>query len=178
MGLLDILVVIIYLVAIVALGCWASVRSAKSGDADQATDYFLAGRTLKWPVIGLALFATNISTVHLVGLAEAGYKSGLLMGNFELLAVVTLVMLAIFFAPFYIRSRVATLPDFLEKRYSRPSRDIVAVLSVFSAIFIHIGFSLYTGAVVLNGIFGVELSKTVCILAIAVLTGVYTIAGG
>jgi SSS family solute:Na+ symporter len=179
MGLLDILVVVIYLVAIVGLGCWAGVRGpAESGDADQAKDYFLAGRTLKWPVIGLALFATNISTVHLVGLAEAGYKSGLLMGNFELLAVVTLVMLAIFFAPFYIRSGVATLPDFLEKRYSRPSRDIVAVLSVFSAIFIHIGFSLYTGAIVLNGIFGVELSKPVCVFAIALLTGVYTIAGG
>jgi solute:Na+ symporter, SSS family len=179
MGLLDISVVAIYLVAIVGLGCWAGMRgSAKSGDTDQAKDYFLAGRTLKWPVIGLALFATNISTVHLVGLAEAGYKSGLLMGNFELLAVVTLVMLAIFFAPFYIRSRVATLPDFLEKRYSRPSRDIVAVLSVFSAIFIHIGFSLYTGAIVLNGIFGVELSKPACVFAIALLTGVYTIAGG
>ena len=88
MGLLDILVVVIYLVAIVGLGCWAGVRGqTKSTDADQAKDYFLAGRTLKWPVIGLALFATNISTVHLVGLAEAGYKSGLLMGNFELLAV-------------------------------------------------------------------------------------------
>jgi len=116
MGLLDILVVVVYLVAIVGLGCWAGMRSsAQSSEADQAKDYFLAGRTLKWPVIGLALFATNISTVHLVGLAEAGYKSGLLMGNFELLAVVTLVMLAIFFAPFYIRSRVATLPDFLSE---------------------------------------------------------------
>jgi SSS family solute:Na+ symporter len=179
MGLLDISVVAIYLIAIVALGCWAALRSrSDSSDADRAKTYFLAGRTLKWPVIGLALFATNISTVHLVGLAEAGYKSGLLMGNFELMAGFTLVILAIFFAPFYIRARVATLPDFLEKRYSRPSRDIVAVISVFSAIFIHIGFSLYTGAVVLNGIFGVELSKTACILAIAVLTGVYTIAGG
>ena len=157
---------------------WHARARRESSDADQAKDYFLAGGTLKWPVIGLALFATNISTVHLVGLAEAGYKSGLLMGNFELLAGVTLVILAIFFAPFYIRSRVATLPDFLEKRYSRPSRDIVAVLSVFSAIFIHIGFSLYTGAVVLNGIFGVELSKTACVFAIALLTGVYTIAGG
>lgn len=179
MGLLDILVVVVYLSAIVALGCWAGIRAqAKSTSAERAKEYFLAGGSLKWPVIGLALFATNISTVHLVGLAEAGYMSGLLMGNFELLAGFTLVVLAVFFAPFYIRSRVATLPDFLEKRYSRTSRDIVAVLSVFSAIFIHIGFSLYTGAVVLNGIFGIELSKTACVLVIATLTGVYTILGG
>jgi SSS family solute:Na+ symporter len=179
MGLLDILVVVVYLSAIVALGCWAGLRAQNSAvSGDQAKDYFLAGGSLKWPVIGLALFATNISTVHLVGLAEAGYMSGLLMGNFELLAGFTLVVLAVFFAPFYIRSRVATLPDFLEKRYSRTSRDIVAVLSVFSAIFIHIGFSLYTGAVVLNGIFGIELSKTACVLVIAILTGLYTILGG
>jgi SSS family solute:Na+ symporter len=179
MGLLDILVVVAYLAAVVGLGYWAGLRAqAGASPTEQAKEYFLAGRTLKWPVIGLALFATNISTVHLVGLAEAGYKSGLLMGNFELLAGFALVVLAVFFAPFYIRARVATLPDFLEKRYSRPSRDIVAVLSVFSAIFIHIGFSLYTGAIVLNGIFGVELSKTACVLAIALLTGVYTIAGG
>lgn len=179
MGLLDTLVVIAYLSTIVALGCWAGLRAqVESSPTDRAKGYFLAGGTLRWPVIGLALFATNISTVHLVGLAEAGYKSGLLMGNFELLAGFTLVALAIFFAPFYIRARVATLPDFLEQRYSRISRDMVALLSVFSAIFIHIGFSLYTGAVVLNGIFGVELSKTACVLVIAVLTGLYTILGG
>src|SRR5882724_9109431 len=179
MGLLDILVVLLYLSAIVALGCWAGLRGqADASSAERAKEYFLAGNHLKWPVIGLALFATNISTVQLVGLAEAGYTSGFLMGNFELLAGFTLVILAVFFAPFYIRSRVTTLPDFLEKRYARPARDIVAVLSVFSAIFIHIGFSLYTGAVVLNGIFGVELSKTACVFAIALLTGAYTILGG
>ncbi|MGD9634737.1 MAG: sodium/solute symporter [Pirellulales bacterium] len=176
MGPLDIAVVVAYLVAIVGLGCWAGLRA--QAESQEAKGYFLAGGQLKWPVIGLALFATNISTVHLVGLAEAGYTSGLLMGNFELLAGFTLVVLAVFFAPFYVRSRVATLPDFLERRYSRLSRDIVAVLSVFSAIFIHIGFSLYTGAVVLNGIFGVELSKTACVLVIAGLTGLYTILGG
>jgi SSS family solute:Na+ symporter len=179
MGLLDILVVLLYLSAIVALGCWAGLRGqAEANSAERAKEYFLAGNHLKWPVIGLALFATNISTVQLVGLAEAGYTSGFLMGNFELLAGFTLIILAVFFAPFYIRSRVTTLPDFLEKRYARPARDIVAVLSVFSAIFIHIGFSLYTGAVVLNGIFGVELSKPVCVLVIAALTGGYTILGG
>src|ERR1700745_2605351 len=131
MGLLDILVVVVFLVTAVRLGSWAGVRAPRGASgAEQAKGYFLAGRTLKWPMIGLALFATNISTVHLVGLAQAGYVSGLLMGNFELLAIPTLIILSVFFTPFYIRSRVATLPDFLEKRYSRVSRDIVAALSV------------------------------------------------
>jgi SSS family solute:Na+ symporter len=82
----------------------------------------------------------------------------------------------LFFAPFYIRSRVTTLPDFLEKRYSRASRDWLSLLSIISAIFIHIGFSLYAGAVVLEGMFG--LHKIYSIVLIAGLTGLYTIVGG
>jgi SSS family solute:Na+ symporter len=186
MELLDLVVIVAYVAMIVGVGCWAGWRGLSPeqvGDAPRknsgaAGSYFLAGGTLRWPMIGLAMFSTNISTVHLVGLAEAGYLSGLLMGNFELMAGVTLAILALFFAPFYIRSRVVTLPDFLEQRYSRRSRDIVAVISVLSAIFVHIGFSLYTGAVVLNGIFNLNLPKSASVLVIAALTGVYTILGG
>lgn len=181
MGLLDIIVVVAYLVVVVGLGCWSGLnRSANSPTLDprSAKGYFLAGRELRWPIIGMALFSTNISTVHLVGLAQAGYETGLLMGNFELLAIVPLVMLALFFAPFYIRSRVVTLPDFLERRYSRRSRDLFAVVSMLSAIFVHIGFSLFTGAVVLNGIFEMNLPMAACILTVAALTGLYTILGG
>jgi SSS family solute:Na+ symporter len=181
MGFLDIIVVAAYLIAVVGLGCWSGWnRNADSSTLDpgSAKGYFLAGRELRWPIIGMALFSTNISTVHLVGLAQAGYESGLLMGNFELLAVIPLAMLALFFAPFYIRSRVVTLPDFLEQRYSRRSRDIFAVVSVLSAIFVHIGFSLFTGAVVLNGIFEINLPKAASILTVAALTGLYTILGG
>ena len=143
---------------------------------DQAHGYFLAGKSLRWPIIGLALFATNISTVHLVSLAEEGYTNGLAYGNFEWMAPFTLILLALFFAPFYIRSKVTTLPDFLEKRYSRASRDWLSLLSIISAIFIHIGFSLYAGAVVLEGMFGLD--KMVSIVLIAGLTGIYTIVGG
>src|SRR5512133_3851981 len=150
---LDLFIIILYFVSIVGLGCWAGLRKKKS---EQASDYFLAGRSLTWPVIGLALFSTNISTVHLVSLAEEGYTNGLAYGNFEWMAPFTLIILALFFAPFYIRANVATLPDFLEKRYSRASRDWLAVLSIISAIFIHIGFSLYAGAVVLEGMFGLN----------------------
>jgi len=170
---IDLIIIVAYFIFIVGLGCWAGLRKKRSQKADE---YFLAGKSLRWPVIGLALFATNISTVHLVSLAEEGYTNGLAYGNFEWMAPFTLIILALFFAPFYIRSRVTTLPDFLEKRYSRASRDWLALLSIISAIFIHIGFSLYAGAVVLEGMFGI--GKMTSIILIATLTGLYTIVGG
>ena len=153
---LDLAVVAAYLVGIVGLGLWAW-RKRRTKQASSA-QYFLAGGTLRWPVIGLALFSTNISTIHLVSLAQEGYVNGLAYGNFEWMAAFLLIVLSLFFAPFYIRSQVATLPDFLEKRYSRACRDWLAVLSIVSAIFIHIGFSLYTGAVVLRGLFGIDIN--------------------
>ena len=85
-------------------------------------------------MIGLALFATNISTVHLVGLASAGYKDGLVFGNFEWLATFCLILLGIVFAPFYFRSRVATLPEYLERRYSPASRMVVAVMAIVGLV--------------------------------------------
>ena len=171
---IDTLVIIAYLIGIVGLGCWAGLRRRRDGAGGK--DYFLAGGTLTWPIIGLALFSTNISTVHLVSLAQEGYVNGLAYGNFEWMAGFTLIALALFFAPFYIRANVATLPDFLEKRYSRPCRDWLAVLSIISAVFIHIGFTLYSGAVVLRGLFGIDLHYS--IVGTAVLTGLYTIIGG
>ncbi len=172
-GGLDIAVIILYLILIMAIGCAAWFFRKRGGKGDE---YFLASKSLTWPVIGLALFSTNISTVHLVALAQEGYKNGLAYGNFEWMAAFLLIILSLFFAPFYIRSQVATLPDFLEKRYSRPCRDVLAVVSIVSALFIHIGFSLYTGAVVLEGMFGFDVWTS--IIVIALLTGVYTIVGG
>ncbi len=172
-GTTDLAVLLLYLVGIVALGIWAGLR--RRGD-DMDSGYFLAGRSLRWPVIGLALFATNISTVHLVSLAQEGYVNGLAYGNFEWMAAFTLVILALFFAPFYIRTRVSTLPEFLERRYSRASRDWLTLLSIVSAIFIHIGFTFYAGAVVLEGLFGID--KMTSILLVAAVTGAYTIFGG
>ncbi|QBG47004.1 sodium:solute symporter [Verrucomicrobia bacterium S94] len=172
----DLVILLAYLGGIVALGCWAGLWRKKDGTSGEGTSYFLAGGSLKWPVIGLALFSTNISTVHLVSLAEEGYKNGLAYGNFEWMAPFTLIVLSLFFAPFYIRSRVATLPDFLERRYSKASRNWLSGLSIISAVFIHIGFSLYAGAVVLEGLFGIPLMTS--IISIAVLTGIYTMVGG
>ncbi len=169
----DLAVIVFYLLGIVGLGCWAGLRQRR-GSAGES--YFLAGKSLTWPIIGLALFSTNISTIHLVSFAQEGYVNGLAYGNFEWMAAFTLIALSLFFAPFYIRSGVATLPDFLEKRYNRLCRDWLAVLSIVSAIFIHIGFSLYTGAVVLHGLFGIN--QMASIITVAMLTGLYTIIGG
>jgi SSS family solute:Na+ symporter len=171
-GWIDSAIIVIYLIGIVGVGCWAGFRR-KSHEGDS---YFLGGRTLTWPVIGAALFASNISTVHMVSLAECGYKSGLLYGNFEWMAPFTLICLSLFFAPFYIRSNVTTLPDFLEKRYSRASRDWLTLLSILAAIVIHIGFAFYAGARVLHGMFGID--TNLCIFVVAGLAGFYTIVGG
>ncbi len=172
-GALDLAVIVLYLVIIVGIGCWVGLRRRK-GEVDRS--YFLAGGTLTWPIIGLALFSTNISTIHLVSQAQEGYMNGLAHGNFEWMAPFLLITLSLFFAPFYFRSKVATLPDFLEQRYSRGARDWLAGVSILSAIVVHIGFTLYTGALVLEGLFGIPIMYS--IVAAAILTGLYTIVGG
>src|ERR1700709_1022493 len=136
----DIIISVCYILLILVIGLWTGIRSQKKSklkNENEADSYFLAGKSLRWPTIGLALFATNISCLHLVSLAQSGFDTGLLNGNFEWMAAFTLILLALFFAPFYIRSGVATLPDFLEKRYDRASRDWLAIVSVVSAVIIH-----------------------------------------
>ena len=170
---IDLVIIVLYLAGIVGAGVWVGLRKRKGSEAGS---YFLAGNTLGWSSIGLALFATNISCLHLVGLAQAGYDSGLLMGNFEWLAAYTLIVLSLFFVPFYLRAKVATLPDFLEKRYCSECRDWLAGLSMITAITFNIAFPLSTGWLVLHGVFGID--KWVCILTLTTLTAIYTILGG
>jgi len=172
-SVIDLIIIVVYLAGIVGAGVWVGLRKRKGGEAGS---YFLAGNTLSWSSIGLALFATNISCLHLVSLAQAGYDSGLLMGNFEWLAAYTLVVLSLFFVPFYMRAKVATLPDFLEKRYCTECRDWLAGLSMITAIIFNIAFPLSTGWLVLHGVFGID--KWVCIITLTTLTAIYTILGG
>jgi SSS family solute:Na+ symporter len=183
---IDWAVIAIYLIAVVGLGVTAGFVRQKNERGGEGGHYFLAGNTLKWPMIGLAMFAANISTVHLVSLAEAAYKFGLVFGNFEWMAGFTLVLLSLLFAPLYMRSRVTTVPDFLERRFNRSCRDVLSVISLFSAIVIHMGVALYTAAWVLRGILGLAPGATILgvdalLLFIAVLgvaTGIYTMLGG
>ena len=175
-GSIDIVISVLYVLGIVTIGLWAGLRKKKIAAGSASDDYFLAGKTLKWPMIGLALFATNISCIHLVSLAQSGFDTGLLNGNFEWMASFTLILLALFFVPFYLKSKVATLPDFLEKRYNRACRDWLALISVISAIIIHIAFSFLAGGIVLKTLFGINMY--VSVIVIATLTGIYTIIGG
>lgn len=168
---IDLIVIVGYLFGIMLIGLLA-VRN-KTIDSNE---YFLAGRTLGWPVVGSALFASNISTIHLVGLAEGGYKDGLVIGNFEWMATVTLILLALVFVPFYFRSRIRTLPEFLEKRYSRFARTIMAVMAIAAALLIHIGISLYAGAAVFQEFFGLNVLTS--IVLISIVTAIYTVIGG
>jgi len=138
--------------------------------------YFLAGRNLNWVMVGAALFASNISTIHLVGLSASGYNEGLVWGNFEWMATLTLILLSLIFAPFYFKSKISTLPEFMEKRYSSSSRTVLAFMSILGALFVHIGMSLYAGAVVFNVFFGVDVMLS--IILISVVTAIYTVVGG
>lgn len=172
---LDYSVIAIYLLGIVGIGVYAGMKSRRNKE-QEANGYFLAANSLHWPEIGLALFATNISCIHLVSLAQAGFDQGLLMGNFEWMAGFVLILLALVFVPFYMRSKVSTLPDFLEQRYCRECRDWLAVVSMIAAIIFHIAFPLVTGWVVLHGVFGIE--KWTCIFLMCGLTAAYTVFGG
>jgi SSS family solute:Na+ symporter len=168
---LDIIIVIAYMVGILAIGIFAGYRKNTSSE-----QFFLAGKSLRWPIIGAALFTANISTIHLVGLAADGYRIGFVVGNFEWMATFTLIILGLIFVPFYLRSNITTLPEFLEKRYSPTPRMIMAVITVISALLIHIGISIYAGAMVFLYFFGIPVVWSV--LGIALVAATYTIVGG
>lgn len=169
--ILDMVVIVIYIVAVLALGL-LSVRKVKLS----SQQYFLAGKSLPWFMVGAALFSANISTIHLVGLAASGYNEGLVWGNFEWMATFCLIILALVFAPFYFKTRISTLPEFLEKRYSRGARMIVAIMAIVAALFIHIGMSIYAGAIVFKTFFGINV--IISILIISIITAIYTVLGG
>ena len=169
--LIDLIIIVVYLTGILAIGIISSRKQRGT-----SSDYFLAGRSLKWVMVGSALFATNISTIHLVGLASDGYRIGLVIGNFEWMASFCLIILGLIFAPFYFKSKITTLPEYLEKRYSSGSRTALAFISVLSALLIHIGISLYAGAKVFELFFNIDVIYSIII--IAVITAVYTVLGG
>ena len=168
---IDLFIIVAYLLGILAVGVLSVRRQRMTGEA-----YFLAGRSLGWIMIGAALFASNISTIHLVGLAASGYNEGLVWGNFEWMAAFTLVVLSLFFAPFYFRNRIETLPEYLERRFNAAARSFLAFMAILGALFIHIGMSLYAGATVFEQFFGIDVVTS--ILVISIVTGVYTVLGG
>lgn len=171
MSWIDSTVVVAYLLGITLVGVLVGRRQRES-----SAGYFLAGRSLGWGTVGLALFATNISTVHLIGLASSGFKDGMAVANFEWMAPFLLILLGVVFAPFYFRTRISTLPEYIEGRYGPTSRTVLAVMAVVGALFIHIGVTLYAGAVVVKSFADVPIN--VSILIVSALTVLYTVLGG
>jgi SSS family solute:Na+ symporter len=161
----------VYLLGITAFGIWVGFRRDAS-----PTQYFLANRSLSWVTVGAALFTSNISTIHLLGLAAGGAKDGLVIGNFEWMACFILILLALVFTPFYISSGVQTLPQFMERRYCLQARTFMAIVGVLGALLIHIGISLFAAGKIFQSFLG--LSPHVTVVALSVLTVAYTALGG
>jgi SSS family solute:Na+ symporter len=171
LSLLDFIIVIVFLVTMLTIGVVVATRKKMTSG-----NYFLAGRSLSWPLVGASLFASNISTIHLVGLAACGYSDGLVWGNFEWGAPFILILLGLVFAPFYFRTKIATLPEFLERRYSGASRTFLAVMGLFTALMVHIGMSLYAGAVVFEQFFGINIHFSLLVISLIIV--IYTVLGG
>jgi SSS family solute:Na+ symporter len=168
---LDLLVVLVCVGGIVGLGLALSRRKAR------VEEYFLAARASRWPAIGLALFASNISSTAIVGLAGAAYVMGISVYDYEWSAGVVLVFYCVFLLPFILRSRAYTMPEFLERRYDGRVRVYFAALNVFLNVFVDSAAALYCGALVCRMLLpGTPLWAIVVVLAAA--AGLYTLAGG
>src|SRR5215831_3929041 len=167
---IDIAIIAVYFVIVFGIGFYFSRKERTS------EDYFLASRDIGWFFVGASLFVSNISTEHFIGLSGTGASSGLAVGHFEWLACLILLILGWVFVPFYLRSNVFTMPQFLERRFSRQCAVYLAGISIIAYIFTKISVQLYAASVVLERVAGWSLWKTAVVLVIA--TGVYTIAGG
>lgn len=174
LSLLDWLIVAIYFAVVFAVAIWATLRERRG--AETSADYFLAGRNVGWFVIGASLFASNIGSEHLVGLAGTGAASGLAVGQFEVLASLVLLLLGWVFVPFYIKSGVFTMPEFLERRYSAGARWYLAIVSIVGYVLTKISVTILAGGIVFEALMGIDLWVGALIVVLA--TGVYTIFGG
>lgn len=168
---LDLALIAIYFVVIITLGIWLA------GKHKNATDYFLAGRGMIWPLIGVSLFASNISSTTLVGLAGTAYDTGISVYNYEWMASIVLVFFALFILPFVLRSQVFTLPEFLERRFDGRLRKYFSILTLFLNIVVDTAGSLFAGALILKLVFP-EMDISVTIMILAIVAGLYTVAGG
>ena len=178
---IDWLSIALYFGILLSVAWWV-VRKGK----DTATDYFLAGRNLSWWIIGASIFASNIGSEHVVGLAGSGATSGVALAHYELHAWALLV-LGWVFVPFYMRSQVFTMPEFLERRFSTSSRYILSIISLITFIVSKIAVGIFAGGVVFGTLFpelqlhvgGTTIdSFWIGSVLVIVLTGLYTTLGG
>lgn len=169
---IDYIIMAIYILFVVWLGIFLSRQSYTT-----EKDYFLAGRNLRWPVVGVSLFATNIGAISLVGLAESGYTTGFAVFSYEWMAVIVLIILAIFYLPLYLKNEVYTIPEFLEKRYGSFARYYFSAVTIFLNTFVDIAAGLFAGAVLLKMVFP-NVSISTIIWGISAIAAIYTLFGG
>lgn len=167
----DLVVFIAFLTAVIAISMWAS-RSERTSE-----DYFLAGRGLPWWLIGASLIASNISTEQFVGMSGSGFgRAGLAVASYEWLAAITLVVVARYLLPLYLRTGIFTMPEFLEYRYDGRTRTIMAVFMLAMYVGVTLSAVLYSGALGLRAMFDLDLTTGVWLIGL--LAGAYTIYGG
>lgn len=181
MATLDWIVLGLFCIALIGIIIWVLRKKDKD-----TTDYFLAGRDATWIAIGASIFASNIGSEHLVGLAGAGAESGMAMAHWEMHGWLIL-LLGWLFVPFYARSGVFTMPEFLERRYSRKSRSFLSIISLVSYILTKVAVTVYAGGIVFKDVFNIEYVTVlnqqidffwVSAIGLVVLTGLYTVLGG
>jgi SSS family solute:Na+ symporter len=177
MGMLDWIVLGLFCLGLIAIIVWVTKKKSET-----STDYFLAGRDATWLAIGSSIFASNIGSEHLVGLAGAGASSGMAMAHWEMHGWIILI-LGWFFVPFYARSGVFTMPEFLEKRYNKGARSVLSIISLVSYVFTKVAVTVYAGGIVFKQVFGIESMFGIdffwiSAIGLVVLTGIYTTVGG
>jgi solute:Na+ symporter, SSS family len=170
LGHLDYAVLGLYFLAILGISLWSSLQKDKS-----SADYFLAGRHVGWFVIGASIFASNIGSEHVVGLAGTGFQSGTPMAHYELHAWIVL-LLGWLFLPFYLRSGVFTTPEFLEKRFDARSRWFMSIFSLVGYVLTKVSVTIYAGGIVVSELLGIPFWYGA--IGIVLFTGVYTVIGG
>lgn len=168
--MLNNLVIALYFAIVFGIGIYHSRRQRTAGE------YFLAGHSIGWFAVGASLFSTNISSEHFIGLAGAGASDGLAVGCYEWAASFCLFLLGWLFVPYYLKSKVYTMPEFLERRFNSKCRWYLTIVSIVAYIFTKISVHLFAGAILMRSVLGWDYLTTSILLVLA--TGIYTIAGG
>ena len=168
--MLDSIIIAAYFLAVFGIGFYHSRRQSNT------SEYFLAGHSVGWFAVGASLFSTNISSEHFIGLAGSGASSGLAVGCYEWSASFCLFILGWLFVPYYLRSRVFTMPEFLERRFGPACRWYLTIVSLIAYIFTKISVHLFAGAILMREVLGWDYLTTSILLVVA--TGIYTITGG
>jgi len=168
--LLDWIVLVGYFAVLLFVAYWVIKKENKNTE-----DYFLAGRNMGWFVIGASIFASNIGSEHVVGLAGTGAEGNMPLAHYELHAWIVL-LLGWLFLPFYMRSGVFTMPEFLEKRFDSRSRWFLSIFSILGYILTKVSVTIYAGGIVISNLLGLDF--TVSALLTVGITGLYTILGG